>query len=623
MMQFSIGPVQDFIAQARKTRDLWFGSHLLSQLGVAGAMEFQKLGGELIFPALDKQVTEEDAPNIHAPNKILGIIETDDPNRVAWKVRYAISGAWHSFANEAEGVIQESINPGTWKRQISDFVEFYAAWTIVDTTPYAEVLQNTEALLAARKTLRDFRQNDPGVMFGEVKSSLDGGRESVLLKKDKVMQNLASFGIKPRETLDAISLVKRLSKHIEVGKEKEFPSVCDIAFLPFHQSLRKNTKLRNIAQSYYGKVQNFGASRGKWREDNFNTDKYDARLFYERRIEDFLEENFISATQDSEAVVEELQQEITTAMYAMYESMKEAMNQDKGHFSEPTPYYAFLLADGDRMGDHLRKIEDMASHQAFSQALSEFSKGADGIITKHEGQLIYSGGDDVMAYLPVHQCLAAAVQLAESFTTTMSKVIASDTRKATLSVGIAIVHMLQPLEEVRQLAAEAEKKAKQDRNAMAVHIQKRSGADQMKVCIPLYQEATDALTELQLLIEKTYISSQCIYALRQLHRQYREMEKTSDWLKADAVDLLIQKEVERLVRKQQPNGDLKEPQDSSTTLTEREKQEKTKEIVIAILMKAYQRTGKPIDRLGQLADQLILLLHLQEMGGAYEKATEH
>ena len=37
LLAISIGPVQDFISAARKTRDLWFGSHLLSEISKAAA----------------------------------------------------------------------------------------------------------------------------------------------------------------------------------------------------------------------------------------------------------------------------------------------------------------------------------------------------------------------------------------------------------------------------------------------------------------------------------------------------------------------------------------------------------------------------------------------------------
>ena len=53
LFQVSIGPVQDFIASARRTRDLKFGSELLSELSKAAAKQIsEKCGIEsLIFPA--------------------------------------------------------------------------------------------------------------------------------------------------------------------------------------------------------------------------------------------------------------------------------------------------------------------------------------------------------------------------------------------------------------------------------------------------------------------------------------------------------------------------------------------------------------------------------------------
>ena len=38
LLQIAIGPVQEFIAAARRTRDLWFGSYLLSEISKAAAL---------------------------------------------------------------------------------------------------------------------------------------------------------------------------------------------------------------------------------------------------------------------------------------------------------------------------------------------------------------------------------------------------------------------------------------------------------------------------------------------------------------------------------------------------------------------------------------------------------
>jgi CRISPR-associated protein Cmr2 len=45
LLIIAIGPVQDFIAAARKIRDLWFGSYLLSELSKHVARTVVDQGG--------------------------------------------------------------------------------------------------------------------------------------------------------------------------------------------------------------------------------------------------------------------------------------------------------------------------------------------------------------------------------------------------------------------------------------------------------------------------------------------------------------------------------------------------------------------------------------------------
>jgi CRISPR-associated protein Cmr2 len=74
----NIGPVQDFIASARRSRDLFFGSWLLSELSKAAAKRIVDDKGILIFPAPDLQIMP-DALNpgneLNVANKILAVIE--------------------------------------------------------------------------------------------------------------------------------------------------------------------------------------------------------------------------------------------------------------------------------------------------------------------------------------------------------------------------------------------------------------------------------------------------------------------------------------------------------------------------------------------------------------------
>ncbi len=85
LFQISIGPVQEFIASARRTRDLWYGSWLLSELSRAAAKAIQDATKNqdegLIFPApvmLEQPNGDDIIEPASIANKIVASIETDD-----------------------------------------------------------------------------------------------------------------------------------------------------------------------------------------------------------------------------------------------------------------------------------------------------------------------------------------------------------------------------------------------------------------------------------------------------------------------------------------------------------------------------------------------------------------
>lgn len=84
LLYISIGPVQEFIASARRCQDLWYGSYLLSQLSETCAHAVQKallkaLGQEesdrfsLIFPA---ELSHQSSIESMVANKILFSLPT-------------------------------------------------------------------------------------------------------------------------------------------------------------------------------------------------------------------------------------------------------------------------------------------------------------------------------------------------------------------------------------------------------------------------------------------------------------------------------------------------------------------------------------------------------------------
>jgi len=72
---FTIGPVQSYISQARKTQDLYAGSFLLSHLSDAAIDELSRIvdSCDIIFP--DKEIDSK-------PNRFIAKIECEDPEKL-------------------------------------------------------------------------------------------------------------------------------------------------------------------------------------------------------------------------------------------------------------------------------------------------------------------------------------------------------------------------------------------------------------------------------------------------------------------------------------------------------------------------------------------------------------
>jgi len=174
--------------------------------------------------------------------------------------------------------------------------------------------------------------------------------------------------------------------------------------------------------------------------------------------------------------------------------------------SPPSRYYGVLLLDGDKMGAWLsgerRPTEDMtvdrAYHQAVSRALGHFAGSLVPplVETSYLGQLVYSGGDDVMAFCSRLDTLPLARALRAAFSSHLSPqgqvdwtrdrpfTPLSETDEPTLghtasaSAGVVIAHHMYPLSEVLREGRRAEKKEAKDalgRDALAVSVLKRGG----------------------------------------------------------------------------------------------------------------------------------------------------
>jgi len=227
----------------------------------------------------------------------------------------------------------------------------------------------------------------------------------------------------------------------------------------------------------------------------------------------------------------------------------------------PPTYYAILLMDGDSMGDWLgarhtlspklydayskelltyfrsikvseetlsaRRAVGPALHAAISEALGHFSTILVPEIVKHfHGELIYAGGDDVLAFLPLANALPCAHEIQRAYSGASGCIFEGDqsgwiTRKtngngpaktpiltmganAGISAGIAIVHYHEDLRVAFDHARAAEKLAKTakplgspkaPKNRLGICLAKRSGEILKVNCpwsfVPVLQEYTD------------------------------------------------------------------------------------------------------------------------------------
>jgi CRISPR-associated protein Cmr2 len=482
LLTIAIGPVQEFIASARRSRDLWFGSWLLSELSKAAANKIAD-GNEkrLIFPAISdladlKPATKDQEPNgyFSVVNKITALVETDNVRQFAEAVFDAMKERLSNLRIEAFNRIEKSqyFDQDRAKLQIEDLIEYYwASVPLPDENDYATARQQAESLLIARKNTRDFNSAREWAQEGVPKSSLDGLRESVIKKgayeelSDE--ERRRKFETRPGERLCGVGLLKRLGN----GQDEEgFFSTSHLAAFPLLSNLNAThseavaqyfDELKEIDKSAWSRVSGNGSSEAHQRIASIfqrNKKPCDGRLLFEDRLAEYFDKMNVPP--------EVRKAKINAAKSALRKLLKDALGNRK-----PFPYYALLLADGDGMGDAIKQLNRPDEHRQLSAKLSAFAKSVREMVeTNHHGSLIYAGGDDVLAFVPVHQIVQCATALADAFKTALNN-------GPTLSIGVAICHHLDPLSDGLSLAREAEKEAKRlpCKNALCVKLDKRSG----------------------------------------------------------------------------------------------------------------------------------------------------
>jgi CRISPR-associated protein Cmr2 len=172
VLRFTFGPVQAFIAEARRTADLYAGSHILAELARAAARSLQDAGAELVYPA--------DLGSGDPPNVIVARVPWEDAEQLAERAAAALQARWEQLASEALAKI-ESYAPlddalrAQWQAQTGDVWEIYWAAARIEQDDYATAFHRAQAGVAALKKTRTFTQRAEA----GAKDSLGGNRAAL------------------------------------------------------------------------------------------------------------------------------------------------------------------------------------------------------------------------------------------------------------------------------------------------------------------------------------------------------------------------------------------------------------------------------------------------------------
>ncbi len=489
LVALSIGPIQDFIAAARRTRDLWFGSYLLSEVSKAAAYSLKEQGAVLIFPYSTHLAELAPDTPLNVANKILAELETDDPAESLARARQAAHTRWKDLAGQCLREVsrkadkfktQIHIRKDFWDDQVDDVLESFAAWVPLgqSTDDLNTARQQVDRLLAARKNTRHFLPtlaSERG--YGVPKSSLDGKRETVLQDETTLPRWVKrKLGLNPGEQLDCPGLVKRLGGEND-NENRHFTSIARIALDPWLRTIeQQGGYLQALHDPLEGLIGDGLVTRVKGNQRIYAALPFDAQLLYAFRLDAQREALKAESGQPTESTAN------PQAVLERLDTLQQAAAPFWKQYGHPSPYVAVLLADGDYMGKLLDSLTEADKLREVSQALAQFAQGVPAIVRDYRGHCIYSGGDDVLALVPLDQAMACAAALSEDFNRRMAG-YAVQKPHPSLSVGIGIGHLLEPMGRLLDLARQAEKHAKGDafaeasrRNALAILLDPRSGA---------------------------------------------------------------------------------------------------------------------------------------------------
>lgn len=576
LLLLTLGPVQRFIAAARRTSDLRAGSFLLSSLAArALRIVVDRVSKDAVFfPDLDSEpellasweTGSPLPPDLALPNRFLAVVPEQEADRIARSCEQAAREALEEAVRFARNKFESFHNAWGW-HEAEHFLE--CAWAVLPFVPgddYGTAYRTLEQAVGGTKALRTFDAVESTGFRDSLVPSLGALVPDQNAPQHKVdtfwkrHQERGRLRLRAGEQLSAVSLTKRLfAEYVGRHAQDLFPSTASLAVADFKsavlQKLGEDPDLRDALERLQLAISPLEVRPEVHSQKEpalplltelaqasgvGSLATWFASLTGDWLFDDFLTSTSFQATFD--LVVSD--RELIPAREALRAFLRIT---DVARIGRPSRYYALIKLDGDQMGQWLsgEKTDGISPerHLAISEALGTFSRNLVPYLVEKQylGRLVYSGGDDVLAFVSFDDALPLLYALRAAFSGNVrfdeeTGYVVDWTRKsgdvtvdgeilrtlgpaATASAGLVLAHQQEPLQDVLADARSAEKTAKdRGRDRFALRLGHRSGMRFTAIAPWRTGEGTDLLpliTRLSHVIRSGQLSVSFVYDARE------------------------------------------------------------------------------------------------------------
>ena len=475
-LHFSLGPVQSFVSQARRTRDLWAGSFLLSYLTGHAMQAVLDHGGLIEFPVVTGSSSNISDPLLQAisahgsatsaqphigslPNRF--VAQVADSFQPLWCTE-AISRQWHEAA---QAVWIRYIAPISqlgqdtemiWKRQIANFWEI--TWVMGDDMDLLDRRKNWRTQSYPQEVGRKCSMMP---QWQEISGHVDtpARKKFWLALRETLALDHQDLELQDGEELSAIALVKRLfplvaNEAIGWSVPVSYRSTVDLAATSWvtHVCRTQSHYCEDYAKTGRIFIQSKDPLPIAWQR--IATENPRVRPFMQMDANSW----HVNTLLNDRLWKEEQSPSLRNRLAQVLQQFA----------SSPDTYYAILLMDGDRLGQLLKTHPS----RTISAALKDFTQGVPDIVQQRNGELIYAGGDDVLALFPIEDTLAASIALRKHYAGVMKG-------RGTISGAIVYAHYHAPLTELIRNAhhlLDNIAKRQNERDSLALSVMTSAGA---------------------------------------------------------------------------------------------------------------------------------------------------